>query len=190
MKRVEEVLEEMGIKYEYHKVDGDNYYGLVEFWTDTAGQDIPTEFDFDGTAEDFIKEFTESAENYDIDEEMRVYIPMLGANGCPDSSETLLEDIKEAKRTLMEIASRLNAAIGNRYTDPWVVKREKILKYVKENGPFKFDDEDGFDEAISTMIGNIIDHAIDRPVDEIADFLENIIPWINAEELEEIINEN
>lgn len=190
MERIEKVLNEMGINYDYHKDENsDNYYGIVEFWTDTAGQDIPTEFDFDGTAEDFVKEFTESIENYDVDEEMKVYLPMLGKNGCPDSSETLLEDIKEAKHTLMEIASKLNAAIGNSYIDPWVIKREKILKHVKEDGPFKFNHEDGFDEAISTMIGNIIDYAIDKPVDEIADFLESIIPWTDADELEEILNE-
>lgn len=190
MERIEEVLNEMGINYDYHKDENsDNYYGIVEFWTDTAGQDIPTEFDFDGTAEDFVKEFTESVENYDVNEEMKVYLPMLGKNGCPDSSKTLLEDIKEAKHTLMEIASKLNAAIGNSYIDPWVIKREKILKHVKEDGPFKFNDEDGFDEAISTMIGNIIDYAIDKPVDEIADFLESIIPWTDADELEEILNE-
>ena len=53
MKRIEKALDEMGIKYDYHKEENnEEWYGLVEFWTDTAGQDIPTEFNFDGTAED------------------------------------------------------------------------------------------------------------------------------------------
>ena len=58
MERVEEVLERLGIKYDYHKNDDGTWYGLVEFWTDTAGQDIPTEFEFDGTAESFVEEFS------------------------------------------------------------------------------------------------------------------------------------
>lgn len=112
MKRVEKVLDKMGISYSYHKVeDSDNWYGLVEFWTDTAGQDIPTEFDFDGTAEDFVKEFTERAENYDVDEEVEVYVNMRGQNGVPNTIRELLDDCQEAKNTLLEIAVKLNAAI-------------------------------------------------------------------------------
>lgn len=113
MKRIEKVLDDMGIKYKYEKVEGgDNWYGLVEFWTDTAGQDVPTEFDFDGTAEDFVKEFTERAESYDVDEEVEVYIDMRGRNGVPETVRELLDDCQEAKDTLMKIAVKLNAAIN------------------------------------------------------------------------------
>jgi hypothetical protein len=183
MERIKNVLDEMYINYDIHDTSA-----LIEFWTDTAGQDIPTEFDFDGTAEDFVKQFTESAENYDVDEEMKIYIPMLGKNGCPDTTEELLADMKEAKNTLMEIACKLNKAIDNNYVDPYVLKREKILKYVKEDGPFIFNEEDGFDAAVSTMIGNVIDYAMSKTTDDIADCLENIIPWVNSKDLEEILN--
>lgn len=115
MKRIEKALEEMDIKYDYHKVEENeedgNWYGLVEFWTDTADQDILTEFDFDGTAEDFVKEFTESAENYDVDEEVELYIGMRGQNGVPNTVKELLDDMQEAKDTLMEIAEKLEEAI-------------------------------------------------------------------------------
>lgn len=112
MERIEEVLESMDIKYLYHKnEDGKDWYGLVEFWTDHSGQDIPTEFDYDGTAEDFVKQFIESAENYDVDEQVEIYVPMRGTRGCPSTIRELLDDCQEAKDTLMEIAGKLQDAI-------------------------------------------------------------------------------
>ena len=114
MERIKEVLDEFGVQYDWHKNDsfpGKEYYAIIEFWTDTAGQDIPTEFGFDGTAEDFVKEFTEAAERYDVDEEVKLYIEMLGKNGVPDSVRVLLEDIEEAKETLMKIAEKLKEVV-------------------------------------------------------------------------------
>ena len=64
MERIKECLEELDVHYKIEPPTEDTCgYGLIEFWTDTAGQDIPTEIDFDGTAEDFVKEFCEAAEN-------------------------------------------------------------------------------------------------------------------------------
>ena len=107
MERIREVLENMGIKYDYE----DNGYALIEFWTDTAGQDIPTEFEFDGTAEDFVEQFTECAENYDVDDKVELYVNMRGKNGVPNTVRELLDDCQEAKDTLMEISSKLQEAI-------------------------------------------------------------------------------
>lgn len=113
MKRIEEaLLDELGIgKYDWHKNEDDSWYGLVEFWTDTAGQDIPTEIEFDGTAEDFVKEFCKAAENYDVDEKVALYVNMRGKNGVPDTVRELLDDCQEAKDTLMEIAEKLKEAV-------------------------------------------------------------------------------
>lgn len=115
MKRIEEVLEKMSINFKYEErlpyLDGEAWYGLVEFWTDTADQDIPTEIYFNGTAEDFVEKFTERAENYDVDEEVELYMEMRGKNGVPDTIRELLDDCQEAKDTLMEIAEKLQEAI-------------------------------------------------------------------------------
>lgn len=105
-----DVLDNMNIKYSTNYC-GSGTEALIEFWTDTAGQDIPTEFDYDGTPEDFVKQFTESAENYDVDEEVELYINMRGKNGVPDTVRELLDDCQEAKDTLMEIARKLQEAI-------------------------------------------------------------------------------
>lgn len=108
---VEEVLEDLDLKYEWEKREDGTYYGLVEFWTDTAGQDIPVEFDFDGTKEDFVNKFTEHANNYNVDDEVKIYVDIRGKNGVPDTVRELLDDCQEAKDTLMEIADKLNKAI-------------------------------------------------------------------------------
>lgn len=116
MERIKRTLDELEyVKCDWHKDDGyigEPWYGLVEFWTDTARQDIPTEIGFDGTAEDFVKQFCEAAENYDVDEEVELFVDMRGKNGIPNTVRELLDDCQEAKDTLMEIANKLKEAIA------------------------------------------------------------------------------
>ena len=113
MKRIEEALSEMDVKFEYTLPTEDTCgYVLIEFWTDTVGQDIPYEYDrWDGTAEDLVKDFVRYAENYDVDEEVELYVNMRGRNGVPNTVRKLLDDCQEAKDTLMKIAEKLQAAI-------------------------------------------------------------------------------
>ncbi len=117
MKRIEEALEKLGYNYKIEKQEDGTWYGLVEFWTDTAGQDIPTEIEFDGTAEDFVKQFCQAAENYDVDEEVSVYVSHLGKSGVPDTVRELLDDCQEAKDTLQEIAKALQNALTGESED-------------------------------------------------------------------------
>lgn len=112
MKRIEDVLDKLSVKYDYHKYNNsDSWYGMIEFWTDTSGQDIPVEFDFDGTAKDFVKQFCEYAENYDVDDEVELYIGMRGKQGVPNTVRELYDDCQEAKDTLMNIADELKSTI-------------------------------------------------------------------------------
>ncbi len=80
---------------------------LVEFWTDKAGQDIPIEIEYDGTAEDLVEKFTEYAENYDVDEEVELFVDMRGKNGVPSTVREILDDCSEAKETLIKLAKGL-----------------------------------------------------------------------------------
>jgi hypothetical protein len=105
-----DVLDKLSVRYDTNYC-GSETEALIEFWTDTAGQDIPTEFDYDGTPEDFVKQFTERAENYDVDEEVELYVGMRGKDGVPNTVRELLDDCQEAKDTLMEIARKLQEAI-------------------------------------------------------------------------------
>lgn len=107
MKRIEEVLDNMGISFEIQK-----NFAHIEFWTDTAGQDIPVEIDYDGTVENLVDKFTAYAESYNVDDEVEIYVNMRGENGVPSSIRELLDDCQEAKDTLMEIANNFNNAIS------------------------------------------------------------------------------
>ena len=55
--------------------------------------------------------FVEAAENYDVDEEVELYVDMRGKNGVPDTVRELLDDCQEAKDTLMKIVRRLHEAV-------------------------------------------------------------------------------
>jgi hypothetical protein len=141
---------------------------LIEFWTNTAGQDIPVEIEFDGTPEDFVKKFTEYAENYNVDEEVEflIYIGMRDKQGVPCSVRELTDDCQEAKDTLMNIAKKLQAALKNTEEDteeyyvtfkmearycvkvrgPKLLEDIKILEDIKKEAESKFSDAD-FGEA-------------------------------------------
>lgn len=107
MNRITDALDNMDVNY---KIDGE--YALIEFWTDTAGQDIPTEFDFDGTPEDFVKQFSYLADCYSVDDEVELYASMRGQRGVPETISELLDDCQEAKDTLIKIAESLQKAIA------------------------------------------------------------------------------
>lgn len=101
----------------------DEYHGIrmnfnsdtnitMEFWTDTAGQDVYIDIDFDGTAKSFVENFTEYAENYDPDEEASYYVESLGKRGVPSSMRTLIEDMDEVKETLERMAEIFNEELN------------------------------------------------------------------------------
>ena len=113
MKRIAEALDELGFgRYDWHENEDGTWYGIVEFWTDTAGQDIPTEIEFDGTTEGFVKRFSEAAENYCVDDEVELYVGMRGQRGVPNTVMEIVADCQEAKDTLMKIAYKLKEAVA------------------------------------------------------------------------------
>ena len=116
-KEIEGILKEKGVKYE---IKPEEKRGSVEFWTSTAGQDIPVEFDFDGTPKDFIEQFANRADLYDVDEEVALFTSMLGKNGIPATVKELIDDCQEAKDKLMDIAAALMKLIN-----PEVAKKYK-----------------------------------------------------------------
>lgn len=116
---LKKVLDELDVKYDLREG-----YFLLEFWTDTAGQDIVYELDSDNV-EEIISDFTEYAEErYDVDEEVSVYGGSRGEGGVPDDYETLVADIKEAKETLLEIADRLKEGVKDEGRKEKRIERE------------------------------------------------------------------
>ena len=56
------------------------------------GEDVIISLIYDGTEEDFIRQFESYAENFDAEEHAETYINMRGKNGVPESIKDLLED--------------------------------------------------------------------------------------------------
>lgn len=125
MERIKKTLENLGVRYKI-----ENHSALVEFWTDTAGQDIPTEFDFDGTEKGFVKEFTKAAENYDVDSEVELYAEMRGQRGVPETIREILDGCEEAKTTLLSIAEALKKATSETNKTIYTLRTGKALEEV------------------------------------------------------------
>ena len=107
MDRLNGVLDEMKIMHDWRERKDGSWYGIVEFWTEEAGQDIPTEIEFNGSAKDFVEKFYKAAENYDVDSEVEIYVPMRGERGVPYHVMDIVRDCQEAKDKLMGIAIKL-----------------------------------------------------------------------------------
>lgn len=106
-----------GVKFNIESKEAD-----IEFWTDTAGQDIYQSIEYDGTLKDFLDKFIDCFEGYDVDEEVELYVNMRGQNGVPDSVRKLMDDCQEAKDTLMEMAEtfkKFKSNVDKDYTDTY-----------------------------------------------------------------------
>ena len=115
---LKKVLDELDVKYDLKEG-----HFLLEFWTDTAGQDVYYELDSDNV-EEIIEGFTEYAEEYDVEEEVSVYEGSRGERGVPADYETLVADIKEAKETLLKIADRLKEGVKDEGRKEKRIERE------------------------------------------------------------------
>ena len=73
---------------------------MLEFWTDTANQDVVIELSDVNGFEDFFEKLSRWLDNYDVTEEFDIYWPLHGTRGVPDSPYTLLEDFKEVQETV------------------------------------------------------------------------------------------
>lgn len=62
---------------------------------------------FNGTNNGFIQEFHKYAYNFDIDEEIEIYVENRGKNGIPNSIVDLVEDAKWKQKTLEVTADEL-----------------------------------------------------------------------------------
>lgn len=71
------------------------------------GEDWWITISFDGTNNGFIQEFHNYAYNFDIDEEVEIFVQNRGKNGIPDSIVDLVEDAQWKQKTLEETADKL-----------------------------------------------------------------------------------
>lgn len=75
---------------EISEQDGSYYIELSQYTP--LGEDWYVVVWFDGTDEDFIDQFDRIYQNFDVDEELEVFMECRGKNGVPTSVRDLLED--------------------------------------------------------------------------------------------------
>ena len=80
---------------------------------------------FDGSKEGFVEAVRKRANGFDVDEEVEVYIPCRGENGCPSSIEDLVNDAKWKKEQIEKLADALEGL--NR---PIPAEKKAILRVV------------------------------------------------------------
>lgn len=82
----------------------------IEFYTDTAGQDVFIELSDVSDLNDFYDKLLEYIDNWDIDEELKIWTEMVGKQGVPDI-RTLVEDHEEIESKFDNLQEELRTNI-------------------------------------------------------------------------------
>ena len=97
------------------------------------GEDVIIPLIYDGTEEDFIRQFERYAEDFDAEDHAEMWIESRGKNGVPDSIKDLLEDAEWIKDTLMEIADELKELDEESEESDRYMDREQFYQYILDN---------------------------------------------------------
>ena len=95
------------------------------------GEDVIIALIYDGTEEDFIRQFESYAEDFNAEEHAETYINMRGKNGVPESIRDLLEDANWQKEMLMKVSRELNNEALEEDIEP--ITKEKFMDFMEEN---------------------------------------------------------
>lgn len=110
-KRIEELLERHDFsvcgEISERTYNNDGYDVELETYS-PEGEDVIVSLTYDGTEEDFIRQFRSYAEGFDAEEHAEMWIEGRGKNGVPDSIKDLLEDAEWQKEMLLEVAKELS----------------------------------------------------------------------------------
>ena len=143
------------------------------------GEDVIVSLIYDGTEEDFIREFISYANNFDADEHAEMWVNSRGKNGVPDNIRDLLEDAEWIKDTLMEIADELKELDEESEESDEYMDREQFYQYILDN--FNISGE------AARLINNILHFVEENYADEneqykaLCDLLDGTIGLSDAE---------
>lgn len=101
-----EILENNGFNYNEATEQDGKYY--IELNNNTPlGEDWWLTVWFDGTDKSFVDAVEEITTNFDIDEEVEIWIPLRGKNGVPSSISALVQDAEWKLEQLESLLSDL-----------------------------------------------------------------------------------
>lgn len=135
-KKIIEVLEAHDIslcgEISERTYNNDGYDVELETYS-PEGEDVIISLIYDGTEEDFIRQFERYAEDFDAEEHAETYIDMRGKNGVPESIRDLLEDAEWQKEMLLEVAKDLNSLDDEEAEINGCMNREQFYQYILDN---------------------------------------------------------
>lgn len=135
-KKIIEVLEAHDIslcgEISERTYNNDGYDVELETYS-PEGEDVIISLIYDGTEEDFIKQFESYAEDFDAEEHAETYINMRGKNGVPESIKNLLEDAEWQKEMLLEVVKDLNGLDDEETETNGYMNREQFYQYILDN---------------------------------------------------------
>ena len=102
------ILEENDFNIGEITEQGGSYYIELSQYT-PLGEDWYVVVWFNGTDEDFIDQFDQIYQNFDVDEELEVFMECRGKNGVPTSVRELLEDQEWKNNCLGNTSFRLTS---------------------------------------------------------------------------------
>ncbi len=106
MKKIINILENNDFETGEITKQGDQYYMEISQYT-PEGEDWNECIWFDGTDKGFIDSLEERIDNFDVDEEVEIWIDNRGRNGVPSSIKALIEDAEWKLETLKKAITGL-----------------------------------------------------------------------------------
>lgn len=126
--KIQDVLEKNNFNYDEEINEQDNQKYIEINQSTPEGEDWWETIWFDGTYEGFTNSVEERVLNFDIDDEVEIWIPIRGKGGCPDSIMDLVHDAEWKQKTLQRLLDDLQ---GNK-------EEKKITKESVENELYDF----------------------------------------------------
>lgn len=106
-KKIQDILEKNEFNFDEEISEQDNGKYIEINQGTPEGEDWHEIIWFDGTYEGFVNAVEERVLNFDIDEEVEIWIPSRGKGGCPDSIVDLVHDAKWKQKALENLLDDL-----------------------------------------------------------------------------------
>lgn len=106
-KKIQDILEKNEFNFDEEINESDNGKYIEINQSTPEGEDWWETICFDGTYEGFTNAVEERVLNFDIDEEVEIWIPSRGKGGCPDSIMDLVHDAEWKQKALENLLDDL-----------------------------------------------------------------------------------
>lgn len=135
LQRMLDKAEELDWSYTVYEEPGQNNRMYVEMEKySPAGEDfiMTIEFKEEDQSESFLKDLSDYAENFDIDEHVEMWMPSRGKGGCPSTARELVEDAEAIAEMIKELYEELDNVQHPELSDEQVARNDEIYDAVYE----------------------------------------------------------